>query len=143
SLSAENIAQYETALMSNEGLLLKDYDYIWLEGVRHKYEFKWLHIARCVKEYYEGHDQPYKGINLATLVCERFPFDEIGYLYLMKYNVNLGCDVVVQELYGELRLLTWEELQTYPSNQVIDWYNEWMTRQCQSTKEIETKGVIE
>lgn len=141
SLSAESIAQYEAALLSNEGLLLKDYDYIWLEGVRQKYEFKWLQIAGCVMEYYEAHDKPYTGINLATLVCERFPFEEIGYLYLMKYNASIGRNVMVEKLYEELRSMVWEELQTYPSDQVIDWYRNWKICQCEPTRKIETKKV--
>src|SRR5699024_4503798 len=141
SLSAESIAQYEAALLSNEGLLLKDYDYIWLEGVRQKYEFKWLQIAGCVMEYYEAHAKPYKGINLATLVCERFPFEEIGYLYLMKYNASIGRNVMVEKLYEELRSMVWEELQTYPSHQVIDWYRNWKICQCEPTRKIETKKV--
>lgn len=137
SLSAESIAQYEAALLSNEGLLLKDYDYIWLEASRQRYEVQWLQMASHVMNYYEKHNKFYKGINLATSVCERFPLEEIGYFYLMKYNAQNERTTDVKEIYNELVNITWKELQTYPSKQVIAWYNNWVRSKTQVTLEIE------
>ena len=55
----------------------------------------------------------------------------------MKYNAQNERTTDVKEIYDELVNITWKELQTYPSKQVITWYNDWVRSKTLVTLEIE------
>src|SRR5699024_11934223 len=56
-LNETTIAEYERIMAWNEGSLLANADYIWLEAERHRLDSLWIHMALKIATSSKEHNQ--------------------------------------------------------------------------------------
>lgn len=78
------IAEYERIMAWNEGPLLANTDYIWLEAERHRLDRLWIHMATKIATYYKEHNQLSEAIKWFQRIIDRLPTLEEAHFNLME-----------------------------------------------------------
>lgn len=116
------IAEYERIMAWNEGTLLANSDYIWLEAERHRLDNLWMHTAMEIATYYKGQGQLLKAIKWFQRIIDRLPILEEAHFNLMKLYEKNGEFTLMMQQYDELNKQLRKNLEGKPSSYIIDWY---------------------
>ncbi|KGX85263.1 response regulator [Pontibacillus litoralis] len=131
SLSDKTIQMYEDAMAIYTGGYLQDYDYLWAEGERYKYEQQWVEIALQIAAFYVRQGKLIEAKQWYTRICADAPLVEEAYFALMKIFAAEKDHVSVHRQYQILENVLYEELDVAPSDEVQKWY----LHSCTSTNE--------
>lgn len=116
------IAEYERIMTWNEGALLANSDYIWLEAERHRLDSLWMHTAMEIATYYKECGQLSEAIKWYQFIINRLPTLEEAHFNLMKlYEKNSEFTLMMKQ-YDELNKQLRKNLEGKPSNYIVDWY---------------------
>src|SRR5699024_3114431 len=97
-LNETTIADYERIMAWNEGSLLANADYIWLEAERHRLDSLWIHMALKIATYYKEHNQLADAIKWFQCIIYRLPTLEEAHFNLMKlYEKNGEFTLMMQQ----------------------------------------------
>lgn len=124
-LNEINHEQYERVMSIAKGPYLSEYDYIWLEPERQRYEQLWIKQAlKLAQFYYE------KGLNdEAKQWCKRVlevdPIYEEATLLLMKVYAASNSDLLVQQEYYVLVERLESQVNAKPNKKVEEWFRHW------------------
>lgn len=116
------IAEYERIMTWNEGPLLANTDYIWLEAERHRLDRLWIHMATKIATYYKEHNQLSEAIKWFQRIIDRLPTLEEAHFNLMKLYEKNGEFTLMMQQYDELNKQLRKNLEGKPSSYIIDWY---------------------
>lgn len=116
------IAEYERIMAWNEGPLLANTDYIWLEAERHRLDRLWIHMATKIATYYKEHNQLSEAIKWFQRIIDRLPTLEEAHFNLMKLYEKNGEFTLMMQQYDELNKQLRKNLEGKPSSYIIDWY---------------------
>lgn len=116
------IAEYERIMAWNEGPLLANTDYIWLEAERHRLDRLWIHMATKIATYYKEHNRLSEAIKWFQRIIDRLPTLEEAHFNLMKLYEKNGEFTLMMQQYDELNKQLRKNLEGKPSSYIIDWY---------------------
>jgi len=116
------IAEYERIMAWNEGPLLANTDYIWLEAERHRLDSLWIHMAMKIATYYKKNEQLSEAIHWFQRIIDRLPTLEEAHFNLMKLYEKNGEFTLMMQQYDELNKQLRKNLEGKPSNYIVDWY---------------------
>ena len=116
------IAEYERIMAWNEGPLLANTDYIWLEAERHRLDSLWIHMAMKIATYYKKNEQLSEAIHWFQRIIDRLPTLEEAHFNLMKLYEKNGEFTLMMQQYDELNKQLRKNLEGKPSSYIIDWY---------------------
>ena len=116
------IAEYERIMAWNEGPLLANTDYIWLEAERHRLDRLWIHMATKIATYYKEHNQLSEAIKWFQRIIDRLPTLEEAHFNLMELYEKNGEFTLMMQQYDELNKQLRKNLEGKPSSYIIDWY---------------------
>ena len=116
------IAEYERIMTWNEGPLLANTDYIWLEAERHRLDRLWIHMATKIATYYKEHNQLSEAIKWFQRIIDRLPTLEEAHFNLMELYEKNGEFTLMMQQYDELNKQLRKNLEGKPSSYIIDWY---------------------
>ncbi|KGX84726.1 response regulator [Pontibacillus litoralis] len=126
-LIESTVNQYEEAMNLYTGAYLQDYDYLWTEGERYKYEQQWLAVALQIAAFYVKQGKIKEAKQWYTRICADAPLVEEAYFALMKIFAAEKDHVSVHRQYQILENVLHEELDVAPSDEVQKWYLHWCT----------------
>lgn len=124
-VTAKLIEQYEEIMELNDASYLGEYDYLWAEATRYKYENLWLKFALKMGNYYFTTEYFEAAIIWYRKICERHPTIEDAHLALMEIYDILDEPILVKQQMQNLKSILREDLDTLPSSKVIEWYGRW------------------
>jgi len=116
------IAEYERIMAWNEGPLLANTDYIWLEAERHRLDSLWIHMAMKIATYYKKNEQLSEAIHWFQRIIDRLPTLEEAHFNLMKLYEKNGEFTLMMQQYDELNKQLRKNLEGKPSSYIVDWY---------------------
>jgi len=122
TIDESTIDLFEEVMHLNRGSYLASYDYIWLEGERHRLDQLWTYIANQLVAYYKKAGKITDAIQWCHAIIERFPTIEEVHFNLMKLYEANGDFTLMMQQYNELNKMLRKELETKPSNYIVEWY---------------------
>jgi len=125
ALNEAIVQTYEDVMGIVTGPYLGEYDYMWLEPIRRRYEQLWLRKAMKLADYYYDSGMYELAIEWCSHVLSYDDaFEECAFL-LMKVYASLKSDLLVQQHYYELVEKLDSQLNAKPSRKVENWFRAW------------------
>lgn len=121
-VNRSTVPTYEKVMAWNQGTYLSNYDYVWLEGERRRFDRLWVYTANQLAYYYTEERKLAKAIKWCNNIIERFPVIEEVHFNLMKLYVENGDFTLMMQQYNELNKVLRKELEGKPSEYIVEWY---------------------
>ncbi|NQX46907.1 response regulator [Paenibacillus tritici] len=124
-LSEDTVSEYERILKLFKSEYLEEYDYVWAELERQRFQLQWIRMKLNLVHWYmesEDFEQAFKHIEQ---VCTRYPLEEQAQLLYLKICDRMGFHFLVQRQYTLLETVMEAELSEKPNPEIVKWYKGW------------------
>lgn len=121
SLHSTTIREYEKIMHLYKEPYLHNYDYIWVEGERHRLEQLWIKMASRIADWYESNLELERAESWYLKICAQAPEDEHAHFSLMKLYAGFQYGILVDHQYNILKEAL-ENLDLSVSPVIQEWY---------------------
>ncbi|WP_347382914.1 response regulator [Paenibacillus pabuli] len=107
---------------------LKEFDYLWAFAERERLRNLFVHHALKLAAYYTEKENWMEALALYQRLCHVQPYYEEAYLKQMEIYDHLGDYGSVEARYQSLHHLLQQDLDTAPTPEIRNWYEQWKDR---------------
>lgn len=124
-ITEDNYLPCRSLLDMYSGDYLQYEEYVWLEGDRERLKILWIDLVIKLADYLEHEKNITDSVLLYVLLQSKVPYLENSYFKLMRLYNELGERQSVEKQYEKLATMLNEQYGTPPSQEVLNWYEEW------------------
>lgn len=127
SITPENIDEHKKLLTLYTGDYFCEEDFIWATNKRRRLQLKYLNHAKRVAEFYIQTNNYVDAILIYLQIQKITPYIDESYFMLMKLYYKLNDRLAIQDQYHQLKKMLWEEFNDEPSDEIIEWYEKFVS----------------